>query len=805
MPSGHVDLRLDLLSGQGDVVTIRATSSFDAQGAIGGSTIPPNQLRAAHVRAAQGKLDWAVWAARLNLLVPPGPVGNLFSLLRAEAALLDQPLFLRVSGPGDLLDLPWEFSTVPTLNGRFVPIALDADVFLVRETTVVRPRDRPASDVIVVAEATALQGEVFLDEATSLVLPEHIGRPARDAALIGEALAGTSYQLRPVAAADDRGLSDSLAAPAFGFYFCGHHSADGVVLHAAGDGSGRTRAGVVPDGDLAERLGAAGVSVAVFAACDTAVGGDCAPLARQAVEQGVAVAVGMYGPVSHVDSEQFAEAFFAALSTDIPVEEAAAKARRRITSSLTLPFVYAAPGEPVSFRRPLPPLPPSDVFRAWWLPPEWVARRDPVPIDDDRACRVDLLLGIGRQALTAIVADRPGAPLAAELTGLQREFPADAENLVRQWYEVSALGSVPTSFEDLSTRADRREALREQQNRDPSRVGLVLRYALQPRAVWGSEAPATSLARYLAAVRRIAARAAIVLQVSADDPMDALLATADVAAASSRIGLTDVDVLTRVAPGRPGVPEPVSTVNRARHLRGLDPASLDSVPGDDLIEALNAGAVPPGGDERRFLLLVRDWSPEGYEQLLEAYAVRRDAPGFHAALAAAATREEHLERWLAALPSKRPVDPDQMRLDWLGPQRTADMLIATAARTGHPRAAEFAVLWKHLAADPCVTELTADSVPPSGPRGWEPETVRMWARHRDVSDVDLDVRGPAFWAMISQTPVTRALAHRLAALPSPLSSLVGLAGEAADFDATDLDDVERLSLIVRPYRRGKGF
>ncbi|MEU7587277.1 CHAT domain-containing protein [Micromonospora sp. NPDC049230] len=795
------------MPGEGDGVTIRATSSFDAQGAIGESQIRPDLLRAAGVLAALDKLDWAVRGTQLNLLIPPGPVHLLLMRLRAHATFAGQPLRLRITAPEHLLDLPWEFSTVPTLNGRLVPVTKDTELTLVRETGPRPTRERRDSDVIVVADALGLQGEVRIDDAVTIDLPENTGRAARDAALIGEVLAGTSYEFLPVPAADPKSLRESLAAPAFGFYFGGHHTAEGVVLHS----DDRTRAAVFPDLELAERLGAAGVEVAVFAACETATGGDCAPLARRAVEHGVKFAIGMYGPLDHADGERFAEAFFAALATDAPVEDAVAAGRRQIYNKLTQPFVYAAPDEPLSFRRPLPPLPPSDVFRAWWLPPDWASRQDPAPIDDALACRADLLLGIGRQPLTAIVADRAGAGLADELNGLQRAFPQHAENLVRQWYDVNASGSVPTDPDDLASRTDRRESFRDQHKRDPTRVGVVLRYALPARAVWASEAPAADLARNLAAVRRIVRHAGIVLQISAGDPMDALLAAADVAAAATRTGLTDVDVLTRVAPGGSGPAERTlhdvaSAVTRARRARGLEPAWPGPAPDDrPVVAALNAGAAPPGGDERRFLLLVRDWAPEGYERLLEAYAVHREGPGFYAALAAAATREQHLERWLSALPADRAVDPGGMRLDWHGPQRTADMLIATAERTGHPRAGEFAVLWKHLAADPCVTEIAEGCVPPGGPRLWEPETVRLWARHRDVSAVEIDVRTPSFWAMISQTPVTRALADRLTALPSALTTLVGLRAGTPHFDATDLDDVERLSLIVRPYRRGKAL
>lgn len=538
-------------------------------------------------------------------------------------------------------------------------------------------------------------------------------------------LRGTGYE--PVVPQDPISrdqLSAVLATPAWAFVFGGHGTADGIVLTGPG---GPEDLELLPAAELARILREAKVQVAVLAACHTATetgAGTADPhsgwssVAGTLVDGGVPWVVGIRGLVDDTVAAELTRVFLSGLHDGDSVENALARARGAVHTSGWLPVLHTSASVPdARFRLPAPAVAREELAAFPVVSPQR-ATADRL-VYDTGPHRLDVLWGLDRGPIRGILADRPGARLADELHLVEygplapvskpperppavRQQPAPGTELLtrRQWYEVPCHGvEIPGSPDALNLLVARPYGWNAhlKVHPDGSSMGFEVCWDAADGCAPGDVRPAVDL---MGAIDSLLPGAALVLHIRGDDE-EALLSAAEEAARSlpardDGSGIAPA-VLTRVrwgdtawhtptesAPpadataghrdaqpsGRLSARGRVDRYKRKRGQQDADERRLNDA--RKLIEELEADEED--SDLLRdpaFLAteLFRTGTRPEIEALLRVLALERDDDeGRYASLAAAATRDDHLDVWLAAaegLPTPtgepaegaRPVDP----------------------------------------------------------------------------------------------------------------------------------------------------
>lgn len=744
--------------------------------------------------------------------------------------------------PEGLLDLPWECANVPATTTGAGNLALRDELLSI--VRVVATPEQPVTESltrqVVLVDASGVAGDQRI-VSTQTVLNFGPGGTARDGGLIRGELNGTPFEPFTVPKPT---VSSALGGwdRAWAFYFFGHHldregptgeRLRGLVLPT----SKMDQVGLLGHGQVAATLAERNVVLAVFAACASAGGPDgsgTGSLARSVAAEGVRYAVGIYGPTNHLSMEDFAESLFREVASGAAVDAAIAVARHAHDAKNAIPMLYTCvPDDLVAYQSPVK-LPAPAAFRGWWVDPAWVPSGRPLPVSDANPARLDVLLALSTGPVTMVVADEAGKNLRAELHGLSATAGKHSQS--RVWHSLDAKYAAPESLTALAEvvtgpdggRPDAEE-FADQYSNDSTGLGLVVTYSVEPGTVWTYQGAASKrLARFVRLRDTEVQDAALVIQVCAEEPADALVAVLDVAEGA----LTkkwSFDVVTRVQPGT-AVGEPVHSmaerpltaladlVAHSITRRGLMPpwplSSSSAVPGDSpgapaqvaaaVVGELNADQeVVPGGDERRFLLMVRDWAPAYFLPLLVEHAAERAPTGWWHGLAAAAPFDDHLQRWFeSACRSGRPeFDRPEIPLD-LSPSIVAALVWVASRQSG---GAQLVAGWARAADASTERLLTADPATP--PERWfaePPQVIRRWTDGRKtvaaLMDADLgSTRG--FWAVLSSLPVDRQMLEAFEQLPDWLRQVVNPHAYLFETDPARAELLEVLGRVLRPYRR----
>ncbi|MFE7834616.1 CHAT domain-containing protein [Streptomyces sp. NPDC057474] len=654
----------------------------------------------------------------------PGAVGELFRRTLADSAT-GRPgvrLCIETDSP-ELAAVPWEISCVRT-GGRGIAEEREY-LFLIPRVSVVR---RPLVQVGKAPPTDQPAGAVVLSTALDLSDPDAaFGLPVRDANPLGH---GSVGKLRdagrrlvdlglevippkdPVSCAE---LRNELGSPTSVFCFGGHGTPEGIVL--AGP-EGRAAPMLMPAEELAELLRGAGVRVAVLIACHTATeltaGSSAAnegwaSVAATLVRGGVPWVIGMRGMVAENTAAELTREFVHGLAVDGSVDNALARARRRLPSGGWLPVLYNASQEretEVLLRRR-----PSDqeagprALRAFPVVPGGSGDVRRLPCDNG-PCRLDVLWGLDRGPFRGVLADRSGADLVGELKELEEgalrsvtqrseDRPAlgqeaNADSLLprRGWYEVRCEDvETPRSLEALRARVTHSHGWTTRLARDPggSAMGFVVRCAVpihDPDAELRNGAAAGHLRRaaeLAGAIGSLLPDAALILQITAQgeealrgNDEKALLKVAEAAGRllpprddGSGIAPT---VLTRVRWGDAACQDHTESEPQAGRAAqdSADPEASELLLGYGreqgrrsaadqrleearrLLEKAAAMSPSPLNDPQFLADLFRTDTRPAVVARLSVLARWEDDEALYASLAVAATREEHLAVWLEA-------------------------------------------------------------------------------------------------------------------------------------------------------------
>src|SRR6185369_2654076 len=300
-------------------------------------------------------------------LLPDGTVLELFrdALSRAGDGYGGVRLRIEVND-AELAAVPWELAALP---GSFA--GLPRAEYLVRhpQLSVVRQSDGPARPgpdgdeargTLVLATALTVHGVVDPgtdgDREGAWWIPEMDPAAAQVSATqtVGHVrlLESGDFEVDPGDEPADRSsLERALAQPAWGFYFGGHGTREGIVL--AGPG-GAAQPVLLPEGELARLLVEAGVRVAILASCDTALPGAPAAgassdagwhsVAETLVRLGVHYVIGMRGLISNSTALAMTATLCRSLADHGSVERALAQARASLSQYWWLPVLHVGRG-----------------------------------------------------------------------------------------------------------------------------------------------------------------------------------------------------------------------------------------------------------------------------------------------------------------------------------------------------------------------------------------------------------------------------------------------------------------------------
>jgi hypothetical protein len=777
-------------------------------------------------------------------------------------------IFLRVTDAAEaagLLDLPWECADVPSVTtGGAVLVLRDELLSIVRVVNApVDPSPVPRSHLVVVVDASAVAGPQRV-AGTQFVTGSLEGQSSRDAALIRGELEGTPFEPwvvhSPTASSTFAGWDE-----AWGFYVFGHHldevvnrgeRVSGLVVPTTREG----HVGLLRHEHVAAMLAERRVVVAVFAACHSAGSPDrCATgsLARVVATEGVRFAIGVFGPTRHDSMEDFGERLFRELALGTPVDAAVAAARTAAEARDAIPMLFTcAPHDLVAYQ-PQVRLPAARTFRGWWLDPGWTPDGcRPLPVTDADPARLDVLLGLVAGRVTTAVADRIGADLRGELEQLSavlgtRRPSQDGSPVAvaRSWHSLDAARAAPEGWASLAAAVagpggsrPTEQEFRETFEGRSDELGLVVTYTVTPGSTWSYGGPAAQrLADFVKVRDRLVRDAALVVQVCAEQPTDALLAVIEVARRAGA-GRSAFEVLARVAPGAASAaPDQLEAdppdalrvlaglaglVTNNRAARGLGvpwpdpgrpagseertgarsprPLGSPTVVATSVVQALNARPdLVPGGDEGAFLLMVRDWAPGYFGALLAEHAAARSGSAWWYGVRAAAPLDDHLRLWFDAASSAErtelhdgvlpPVD--------LPPAALASLVWTVSRHTGRPATAA----WVRSAGASTARLLSAD--PTALPASWfeeDPAAVRRWADGAEEPATLLDpvlaeTRG--FWAVLSSQPVDHPTLDALERVPGWLRRVTDPGAHLLETDPQRAERLEVLGRVLRPYRR----
>lgn len=532
-------------------------------------------------------------------------------------------------------------------------------------------------------------------------------------------LQGTRYE--PVVTRDPVSrdeLCDVLATQAWAFVFGGHGTADGIVLTGPG---GREDLELMTATDLARVLYAAKVQVAVLAACHTATeagsGAVDTPsgwssVAGTLVDGGVPWVIGIRGLVDDKVAAELTRQFLAGLKDGDSVENALARARDEVGKPGWLPVLHTSESAPdARFRAPAPAVAREELTAFPAVSGERATAGRLVY--DEGPCRLDVLWGLDRGPIRGVLADRPDTRLADELDRVEygplapattppgRRATGTALLPRRQWYELQCDGAeIPGSPDALNLLVSRPYGWNAHLKAHPegSSTGFVVCWDAPRGCAAGAVRPAVDLMR---AVASLLPGAAVLLHVRGDDE-EALLGAAEEAAGSlparddgsgiapavlTRVRWGDTSWRTATETGRPrdadaAVHPDAASSGRLTARARADRYKRKRGQQDAAEQRLNAArafiAELEADDEDSDLLadpaflaseVFRVGTRPEVEALLTVLARERDDDEErYASLAAAATREDHLDVWLAAaegLPTAsgepaegaRPIDP----------------------------------------------------------------------------------------------------------------------------------------------------
>ncbi|MFI5792999.1 CHAT domain-containing protein [Streptomyces sp. NPDC051677] len=492
-------------------------------------------------------------------------------------------------------------------------------------------------------------------------------------------------------------LRDVLGTKAWAFVFGGHGTPDGIVLTGPG-GEGLE---LMTATELAGALVAAKVQVAVLAACHTATEkgtgvadtpSGWSSVAATLVKGGVPWVIGIRGLVEDKVAAELTRHFLAGLKDGDSVENALARARNEVPKHGWLPVLHISGSAPdARFRLPAQAV-AREELTAFPALSEKRAMAGRFVYDDDKGpCRLDVLWGLDRGPIRGVLADRPGTRLADELDRVEwgplapattpPGRPVEGTTLLprRQWYELPCDGAeIPGSVDALNLLVSRPYGWNAhvKAHSDGSSMGFVVCWDAPEGCAAGAVRPAVDLMR---AVASVLPGAAVLLQVRGSDE-EALLGAAEEAA--KRLPARDDGsgiapaVLTRVRwgdtawhgltetdpPGdadAAGHPDAQSsehlTLSALAELYERETGQQDAaeqrlnVAKKDIAE-LKAGRLSHLMTDPVFLAkyLFRTRARPETEALLTVLAREPDDEERYASLAAAATREDHLDVWLTA-------------------------------------------------------------------------------------------------------------------------------------------------------------
>jgi hypothetical protein len=794
-------------------------------------------------------------------LLPSGPVRD--AVRRALDAASRQQAGLRLRlllADPELAALPWELGSIPLLSDEasedWVHLARHPGLSVVRQAALsvgpaTDPRD--AHGAVVVGTALTVAGS-WRDAAGHERQVEELPRgSAGDTVLATDALSGAAFEVERVVEPLTRAaLRGALDQRVWGFYFGGHGYRDGIVL--AGPG-GPAEPEPLPSAELAELLVRAEVAVAILASCDSATpatapdhpadqASEWYNLAETLVRAGVPYVVGMRGPVTDGTALQLSRVIFDGLAAYRSVDRAMAEARAADRGWWQLVLHSSSPAE---VRVVSGPQPAPGALRAWHLPPDWApGDARPAPSDGHPA-RLDVLWCLDRGPLRGVLADRAGTDLAAELSSVEEDVlrewavrgvdPGAASLSVprRRWFTLAdtpAAGEPPRTRVALERLITSPAGLQSHLNAAArgASIGLVVRCD-QGGARFD---PATAVG-YLAELTRSWPDAALVAHVTAALPHEALLVAADIGRRipARRADLADLGttVLTRVLPSTAAAEPPpaeetaLSRIQRLQAGRSRPPAPQEARIRETL-KALDEAATgtTPLPELVGLLRGIRDEQnpSDDYVALLRHHA--RHGAARAVSLAAASSRDEDLDAWVAVSEAHRPFRPAELPAGLLSQEGVNALVLALIRRCGGDAAAVRRAVapWRgqvstpvRRVADHLASEHRTRAEPQPGDRADRefllgcPEVFAAdtalragLGRQLTVTDLSPGARpAPAAWALLARRPLDHDTARLVAGWPLDLRRVLGFTTAAEGRAEQDVDTRERLAdthFLLRP-------
>jgi len=806
--------------------------------------------------------DRRAWQARKMLL--PEDLFDKFSeaLARLEPGTQIQ-INLSVKGDEKYLHLPWELISLPVFVGgdrrhNANPPEIGRRLLL-RHPQVSLFRHIGAEDrtrdhggrKVGVCIATSLHGRLTGPDGRVVEIPD-ASDPGWDLVDQLQQVDGgrlPAYQIgpaRPNVVDLCRGLSDGT----FGLVYFGHHlEGQGLVLAAQGDPA---RFEVIAAKDLGEVLVGAGVQWAVLAACRSAVmTGDSGSFASSLVRSGVPVVVAMQGDVNSLAASAFLRAFLGNLTDSGDVGQALAAGQQAMPDAeAVLPAIYTSRHELTVLRPALRGARKAIGWWAHWVPAGWTpgavkgATDRTETISDRLKARLDVLWGLDRTALTSVVADLPGADLAYALNDMERYAYEASDRPKRRWFKLNGRAPAPDSLRSLARAID--DPAWEgsfEEDEQGRRIGIVVALTVDG----AGDLAAFAGARSLAELRdHELSGGALVYQITAADNIAAILAADRLGtvlaqtAGGSRLGCTVLTRVThRLAPNEFAAPEPVPgevlapvVGELARQLRSLGlapewdaPVGPSAPPGagkvpvlpahemaERLVDELNAGVLPVGLDERRFLRLVGELMPRYRWALLRRHCVFREGRARYAGLAAAVDFDNDLREWLTGVDESAENLADiagRVPTDWVD-RDAMDTIGLWLRDMGKSAATVKEWLGRGGGEILEIVEQLDSAMPTRRPADLiSPATVAPLRRCGVLGRIADLQAWPALTleaqaALIHQSAMSPELLAAVSGLPSAAQRLLGF-DPSADVDSDDADRLHAVRQILRPtnlFRRG---
>lgn len=384
---------------------------------------------------------------------------------------------------------------------------------------------------------------------------------------------------------------------------------------------------------------------------------------------------------------------------------------------------------------------------AWHLPSDWIPG-DPRPAPGDAyPARIDVLWGLDRGPFRGVLADRADGQITPALSWVEHSPLSEATNPTREldafhvprrsWFvlpddDADETPAPPRTATTLEQAVAEPTDLAQKLAQEPGGglLGLVVSCAQGHRRF---QQPSSTVNEVLA-LGSVWPAAAIVVLVTADPPEPALSVAAGIGSGlrsvrSDRANIAPT-VLTKVLPSAESVtpePAPISSVEElllgsSASRDAVDPTVWNAA--ETLDTLVNQGISLSELTAR--LLDVRDArQPTGvFVQLLSHYAKYGMDPARYAALAAAVSRDKHVDCWIGGAGAERPPDPDVLPAGLLR-EEGIDALVLGLLRSENPVLAETVSRWRLLATKS--VQLVADHLVALWPQGLD-------AGQRDVAD-----------------------------------------------------------------------